>query len=81
MWQDIKAWFSAQGGFAHVVAAVWSGAILAYAAVPPFHQLVIDIWAKTPPGAREVGLAVVGLAAWYSSTRKLDPPSQPAIKN
>lgn len=74
MWKSITAWFAKQGGFAHVVAGLWSGAILAYAAVPPFHQFVIDVWAKTPPFAREGGLAITGLVAWYSSTHKEDPP-------
>lgn len=70
MLEKIKAWFVAQGGLSHVVAGAWASAIAAYAAVPPFHQLVIDIWAKTPPGLREGGLTVAGLFAWYTSTRK-----------
>ena len=68
MWSDIKAWFKAQGGFSHVVAATYASAIAAYGLVPAFHQLVIDVWAKTPPGVREVGLA-----AWYTSTHKENP--------
>ena len=70
MWKAISSWFARQGGFAHVVAGVWSSAILAYAAVPPFHQFIIDVWAKTPPGLREGGLAAAGLIAWYTSTHK-----------
>ena len=66
----IQAWFEKQGGYAHVVAITYSGAILAYAQVPPFHQFVIDVWAKTPPGLREFGLAAAGLVAWYTSTHK-----------
>lgn len=70
MWKAISSWFDSRGGFSHVVAGGWSSAILAYATVPPFHQFVIDVWAKTPPGVREGGLAAVGLIAWYSSTHK-----------
>jgi hypothetical protein len=71
MWKSIKAWLAAQGGFSHVVAGIWTGAIVAYAAVPPFHQFVIDVWAKTPPFARETGLAIIGLVAWYQNTHKV----------
>ena len=73
MWTDIKAWFAKQGGFAHVVAAVWTAGFAAYAAVPPFHQFVIDVWAKTPSGLHEAIPALVGLVAWYSSTHKENP--------
>lgn len=76
MWAAIKSWFEKQGGFAHVVAGVYSGAILAYGVVPDFHQLVIDIWAKTPPVAREVGLALVGVAALYTSTHKAEKAAE-----
>ena len=69
MWKAISAWFESKGGFAHVAAGVWSSAILAYATVPPFHQFVIDVWAKTPPGVREAGLAVVGLVAWCTNNK------------
>lgn len=70
MWKAITAWFQAQGGFTHVVAAAWGIAIGGYTFVPAFHQLIIDIWAKTPPGLRESGLALAGLLAWYTSTQK-----------
>lgn len=76
MWKAISSWFVKQGGFAHVVAGIWAAAIAAYAAVPPFHQFIIDVWAKTPPGIREAGLAIAGLAAWYTSTHKEDPHEQ-----
>ena len=32
--------------------------------------IVIDVWAKTPPFARETGLAIIGLVAWYQNTHK-----------
>jgi len=70
MLNKVRAWFEAQGGLAHVVAATWLAAIGAYMSVPPFHALVIDMWAKTPPDVRSAGLAAAGLLSWYSSTRK-----------
>ncbi|HUD11744.1 MAG TPA: hypothetical protein VMS08_05005 [Candidatus Saccharimonadia bacterium] len=71
MWDSIKSWFANQGGFSHVVAGIWSSAFIAYAVVPPFHQFVIDVWAKTPPFAREGGVALIGLVAWYQNTHKV----------
>jgi hypothetical protein len=70
MWKAISSWFAKQGGFSHVVAGVWSSAFIAYAAVPPFHQFVIDVWAKTPSGLHEAIPAVAGLVGWYTSTHK-----------
>jgi hypothetical protein len=68
MWKTISSWFEKQGGFSHVIASLWLALVGGYAAVPPFHQFIIDIWAKTPPTLREAGLAVVGLIAWYTNT-------------
>lgn len=70
MWEDVKAWLKAKGGIAHIVAVAFTSAIVAYAAVPPFHTLVLDVWAKTPPMAREAGLAFAGLYAWYKQNQK-----------
>lgn len=66
----VGCWLKSKGGFAHIVAVAWGGAILAYSSVPPFHRLIIDIWAKTPPDFREGGLAAIGLIAWYTSTQR-----------
>jgi hypothetical protein len=73
MWEAISGWFEKQGGFAHVVAGVWIAGFAAYAAVPPFHQFVIDVWAKTPKIINEAGPALLGLIAWYTSTHKENP--------
>lgn len=70
MWADFKAWLAKQGGFSHVVGSLFIAAPIAYAAVPAFHQLVIDVWAITPPLAREAGFSIVGLYAWYQNTHK-----------
>jgi hypothetical protein len=65
-----SAWAKSQGGWAHAIAGVWAGGVLAYSAVPTFHQLVIDVWAHTPPSVRELGLAVSGVVALYLKTKK-----------
>lgn len=70
MWGKIKAWFETRGGFYHVVAGAWLLSVAGYTSVPAFHTLIIDIWAKTPPIAREIGLAIAGLLAWYTSAQK-----------
>jgi hypothetical protein len=70
MWKSITAWFASKGGFSHVVAGTWLVAVAAYGSVPAFHTLVIDMWAKTPPVFREIGLAIAGLLAWYTTTAK-----------
>lgn len=72
MWEDFKVWLKSKGGLAHVVAVTFTSAIVAYAAVPPFHQFVIDVWAKTPPLAREASLAFAGLYAWYKNNHRGD---------
>jgi hypothetical protein len=76
MWEDIKAWFKAQGGFAHVVAGVWIFAFAAYPLVPAYHQFVIDVWAKTPAGLKEAIPAVIGLVGFYTSTHKEAPSGE-----
>lgn len=70
MWKAISTWYAKQGGAAHIVAGVWLFCNGAYLSVPPFHQFVIDVWAKTPPDLRTAGLAAAGLYAWYTSTHK-----------
>lgn len=69
-WEKLKAWFAARGGFVHVVAAGYGLAVLAYAQSPPFHQFVIDVWAKTPASLREAGAAAIGILALYTSPKK-----------
>jgi hypothetical protein len=66
----ILAWVKSKGGWSHAIAIVWGGAILAYAEVPAFHTLVISAWGHTPAAAREIGLAVSGLLAWYLNLHK-----------
>lgn len=79
LWLKIKAWFDSKGGAAHVGAAVIAGAVTCYAAVPAFHQLVINIWAKTPPALREIGAAIGGIYTWYRAMHQINatpPPKQ-----
>ena len=66
----IDNWFKAHGGFSHVVAAVYFGAVAAYAAVPAFQNVCNSLYGSTPSWLHELILAAVGLIAWYKNTRK-----------
>jgi hypothetical protein len=67
----VQNWAASKGGWSHVIAIGFALAIAAYANVPAVHTLIIDIWAKTPPFLREIGLAAIGLYAWYKQNNKL----------
>jgi hypothetical protein len=49
----------------HTVAAVFASLVLAYAAVPAFHSLVLSIYNEVPAQAQSVILAALGLYSWY----------------
>lgn len=68
--EKIKAWATEKGGWAHIIAVVYAGAILAYGTVPSFHALVMDVWAHFPKWGSELTLAILGLIAWYKTTNK-----------
>jgi hypothetical protein len=69
MLTSIKAWVASKGGFAHVAAALFAGAIAAYAEVPAFHSLVVSIYNLIPASGHELILALLGLMAWYKNTQ------------
>ena len=70
----IQKWFQSKGGFAHVIAAVFAGAMLAYASVPQFHALVLQIHALLPGWVQEVATTALALYAWYKSNHKSATP-------
>ncbi len=70
----IKAWFQSKGGFAHVVAVAFAAAMLAYAAVPQFHDLVHTINAAFPAGLEQLVGTIIALAVWYKNNQT--PESQ-----
>lgn len=71
MISTIKAWLAAKGGFSHVAATVFAALIAAYAAVPAFHQLVVNLFKVTPSWLHEILLAAFGLYTWYKNTTKI----------
>lgn len=76
MWTGIAAWFKAKGGFAHVMAGLFLAAMAAYAEVPQFHALVLQIHAALPGWLQEdleIGLA---LYAWYKAMKPLPPTTR-----
>lgn len=70
LWQTIEAWFKKQGGISHVIAGVYLFLIAAYAAVPPFQEAVLAVYAATPHWAHQLTAAVIGVVAFYVNTRK-----------
>lgn len=68
MLQSIAQWFKSKGGFAHVAAAIFTAAMLAYAAVPDFHALVLQIHQALPAWLQELVTTALALYAWYKTT-------------
>jgi hypothetical protein len=76
LWNKFESWIASKGGFAHLVAAIYLGAIGAYAAVPAFEQLVDNVYGVMPHWLKLVALAVVGCIAWYRNNQaSLDAPA------
>jgi hypothetical protein len=67
MLQTIASWFKSKGGFAHVAAAVFASLMLAYAAVPSFHALVLQVHQSLPGWLQELVTTGLALYAWYKS--------------
>ena len=66
----IQNWINSKGGWSHVVAASYLGAVAAYAAVPAFATLINNIYGATPSWFHQVALAGVGVIAWYRDNQK-----------
>ena len=82
---------ASKGGFSHVVAVVFAGAVLGYAQVPAFHALVLQVYAALPAWLEQWVLAGVGLYAWYRTSNSAagtlararaikDAPDTPTVK-
>jgi hypothetical protein len=71
--QNVGAWFKAKGGFAHVVAAGFASLMLAYAAVPQFHALVLEVHQALPGWAQEGATTALALYAWYKTQQAGQP--------
>lgn len=67
---NIQAWFSRQGGVAHVCAAVFLSCVALYAAVPAFSQLLDSVYSAMPKTLHEVCAAAIGVALFYANTAK-----------
>lgn len=67
MVQQLKQWFQSKGGFAHVMAAIFTSLMVAYAAVPQFHTLVLQIHQALPAWLQELVTTALALYAWYKT--------------
>lgn len=71
LWNNVVAWFTSKGGFAHVIAAAFALGVLAYAQVPSFANLVTNIYNTMPTWAHEWILAAIGVWTWYKNTQSI----------
>lgn len=74
MIQEIKQWLQGKGGFAHVMAAVFASLMLAYASVPSFHALVLQLHQSLPGWVQEVVTTGLALYAWYKTQQSDNKP-------
>ena len=72
MWASIVAWYKTHSITTHSLVAAFSTLVMLYAAVPEFHQLVVNIYAGTPPWFHQAAAAAFGIWALYqgSSSKK-----------
>lgn len=66
----LKAFLASHSITTHTVAAVFASLVLAYSAVPAFHDLVLHVYNAIPGKVQEVILAALGLYAWYRNGQK-----------
>jgi len=77
MIEQIKAWIIQKGGWAHAMAIVFTSLMVAYGAVPQFHDLVNQIHQAMPGWLQELLTTVVALITFYKNW-DANPPSAPA---
>ena len=68
IFENIQAWFLSKGGFTHVMALLFTGAMAAFAAVPQFHQLVMTVYQALPSWVEELAGTAIALYAWYHTS-------------
>jgi hypothetical protein len=80
MWQSIQEWFKNKGGFTHVMGAVFTSLMMAYVAVPSFHQYVLYLHSRIPGSVQDGLTAALGLYAWYRNSQKKPAASDQEVK-
>lgn len=76
IWAKIQAWFVSQGGWAHGLTVIYLTLIALYAGVPAFQALLNNIYGCIPSWGHQVILAVLGILAFYTSTKSLKMKSK-----
>ena|ERR1035437_4053801 len=64
----VASFIASKGGFSHVMALLFAGAVLAYANVPAFHTLAQHAYAALPSWVEEIATAVIGVYVWYRTS-------------
>ena len=61
----LKQFFTKYTITTHSLAAAFAFLVAAYAAVPAFHALVVQVYNYFPALAQQIVMAAFGLYAWY----------------
>jgi hypothetical protein len=64
----VASFVASKGGFSHVMAVLFAGAVLAYAQVPSFRTLAQHVYAALPSWVEEIATAVIGVYVWYRTS-------------
>lgn len=67
IWNRFTAWLASKGGAAHVIAAIYVFLVLAYANVPAFHLLVLNVHQALPAWLQELVTTTIALVAFYKT--------------
>jgi hypothetical protein len=79
IWNRLTAWLTSKGGLAHVLAAAYVFAVIAYANVPQFHALVVDMHQSLPAWLQELASTIVALVAFYKTWNSESGKKIPAV--
>ena len=63
--ENIKNWLASYNVTTHSVIVVLAFLIAGFYAVPPFHDLVVEVYNALPGWVEKVLLAAFALYAWY----------------
>jgi uncharacterized membrane protein len=79
MIEQIKAWIAQKGGWTHALALIFTSLMVAYSAVPQFHDLVNQIHQVMPGWLEELLTTVLALIAFYKNwdAKAVDAPAPP----
>lgn len=75
MFEKIAKWFVSHNVTTHTIAAIFAMAVLAYAQVQSFHDLVLSVYSHIPSWCQQVIVTALALYSWYRLRTQLSNPS------